>query len=207
MKMEIIKTLENGNKKLVISREEYPESPRDDRDNFGIMCCFHRRYNLGDKHNLKADDFNSMEEIKEYLIKEEKAEIILALNLYDHSGITISINSSYPYNDRWDSGIVGFIYVTKERILEEFGKKKLTKELIKKAENILKAEVELYDKYLQGDIYEYRIYELIICDKCKHIEEKHIDSCCGFYGDDINTNGMKDNIEDFENYKEREDDD
>ena len=40
------------------------------------------------------------------------------LYLYDHSGITMSTGS---FCDSWDSGQVGFIYVTKEDIEKEYG--------------------------------------------------------------------------------------
>jgi len=33
-----------------------PESPRE-WDNVGTMVCSHRRYNLGDEHQLSSDDF------------------------------------------------------------------------------------------------------------------------------------------------------
>jgi hypothetical protein len=36
---------------LFVVDDNDPENPREDRDNFGKMICFHRRYNLGDKHD------------------------------------------------------------------------------------------------------------------------------------------------------------
>lgn len=38
---------------LFIVEDEDPINPREDWDCFGKMICFHRRYNLGDKHNYK----------------------------------------------------------------------------------------------------------------------------------------------------------
>jgi hypothetical protein len=35
---------------LFIVDDDEPMNPREDRDNFGRMVCWHRRYNLGDKH-------------------------------------------------------------------------------------------------------------------------------------------------------------
>lgn len=44
----------------------------------------------------------------------------LPLWLYDHSGITMSCGArTYPYNDRWDSGQVGWIVALKETIMAE----------------------------------------------------------------------------------------
>jgi hypothetical protein len=194
-----MKTFRNGNKKLIISVDEDAESPRE-WDNLGTMICFHRRYDLGDKHDLKRDNFNSLEELEEYLVKERKAVIIFQLNLYDHSGISISISNSYPYNDRWDSSRIGFIYTTKEDIMKWFDTKRVSKEMLKKAEEILKNEVKTYDQYLNGEVYSFVVYQLVKCDSCNHIEENVIDSCGGYFGYDIDA--MKNDIEDFENYRE-----
>jgi hypothetical protein len=36
---------------LFILDDNCPQSPREDRDNFGKMICFHRRHSLGDEHD------------------------------------------------------------------------------------------------------------------------------------------------------------
>jgi hypothetical protein len=41
-------------------------NPRMEFDNLGTMICFHKRYNLGDKHNWDIDDFS------EWINKNEK---------------------------------------------------------------------------------------------------------------------------------------
>jgi hypothetical protein len=38
---------------LFIVDDDHPQSPREDRDNFGKMICFHKRYSLGDDHDHK----------------------------------------------------------------------------------------------------------------------------------------------------------
>lgn len=43
-------------KRTRIVRDDSPESPRE-WDNVGRMLCWHRRYNLGDKHNYDAADW------------------------------------------------------------------------------------------------------------------------------------------------------
>jgi hypothetical protein len=130
--------------------------PRREYDHLGTMVCWHRRYNLGDKHN-----FSSPEDLNQ--------AVYLPLYLYDHSGITMSTT---PFSCQWDSGQVGWIYVTKAEIRKEFGKKWTTK----KIQEILRAEVEEYDRYLTGDVYGY-----IITDDETGEE---IDSCWGFYGEE-----------------------
>ena len=190
---------------LRIFQDIYTESPRD-WDNVGKMLCFHNRYNLGDKTNLNSDDFDSWDEVEEYLIKEEQAKIIMPLYLYDHSGLRMKIgsfNGLLPQGHAgFDSGMVGFIYATREDILQNFSKKKLSKDMLKRTKEILIHEVKLYDQYLSGDVYGYKLIETQKCN-LGHIHENITDSCWGFYGTDFKTNGLLESsgvsIEEFSN--------
>jgi hypothetical protein len=169
--MEQTKDIVKGDKKfrIKIIQDSDPTSPRED-DNLGTMICFHRRYNLGDKH-----DYQSISELK------DKNDVIsLPLYLYDHGGITMSTS---PFSCSWDSGQVGVIFVSKKRVREEFGVKRISNKLQEKVINILKGEVETYDQYLTGDVYGYEICEVITCSE-GHEHENELDSCWGFYGSD-----------------------
>lgn len=97
--------------------------------------------------------------------------VILPLYLYDHSGITMNTTG---FSCRWDSGQVGFIYVSREKILEVSGKKKLTKKLREWAADILRAEVRTYDQYLTGDVW---------CADVS-IDGEADESCGGYFGSD-----------------------
>lgn len=101
--------------------------------------------------------------------------------MYDHSGVTISTS---PFSCVWDSGQLGYIYCTKETMKEVFDVQVLFKNKIKKAEEILKNEVEEYDKYLTGDVYGFVIKD----------GEEEVDSCWGFFGHNWDTNGIKEHI-------------
>jgi len=104
-------------------------------------------------------------EIPELLDILRDYNVILPLYLYDHSGLTMNtVGFSCP----WDSGQVGWIYATHDDIRNEYGSLD-----VEKAENLLCAEVEVYDYYLKGQCYGFKLYE----------GEKEIDSCFGFYGD------------------------
>lgn len=168
-----------SNKLIMIQDDD--RNPRDD-DNLTKMVCFHKRYNLGDKHDYDTNDYNSWEELKEAIMKKEDVAIIEPLYLYDHSGITISTT---PFSCRWDSGQVGFVFVTKENARKNFLVKKVTKKIIQQCETVLKGEVEEYDICLRGECYGY-----ILQDE----DGEEIDSCWGFLGSDYKTNGMADNI-------------
>lgn len=143
-----IKEITTGNKVFKIFADENSESPRE-WDNLGKMICSHGRYDLGDKHDYNPDNYSSLNEIKNDIIKKEDAVVILPLFLYDHSGISISTNTGYPFNDRWDAGQVGYIIANREMVKKEFDVKRITKKIIEKVTKILIGEVEVYDQYLR----------------------------------------------------------
>jgi peroxiredoxin family protein len=136
-----------------IAVDNEPESPRQ-CDNFGKMICFHGRYNLGDSdHGYRGERFNSWDGLRDEIERNEDPGVILSLYLYDHSGITMK---THPFNDIWDSGQVGFIFVSVEKIREEFSIENndvITDEILESAKKILEGEVALYDCYLTGDVY------------------------------------------------------
>lgn len=101
----------------------------------------------------------------------DRNNVILPLYIYDHSGVTMSCEFTYPYNDRWDSSMVGWIYTSYEDIQKKYGS--INPETLEKAKNTLIAETKLYDSYLQGDCYGYVIEK----------DGVEIDSCWGFTGD------------------------
>ena len=156
---------------IKIEQDDNPINPRED-DNLGTMICFHRRYDLGDKHDLNKDDFNSWDEVYNYLKKECKAAVILPLYLYDHSGIAISCDSfiGREQHAEWDSGQVGFIYVSKETLKKE----KLEKRSKKIIEKYLQGEVETYNQYINGEVYGFIIED----ENGNPVEDG---SCWGFY--------------------------
>ena len=164
---------------IEVEQDNDPSNPRED-DNLGTMVCFHKGYNLGDKHNYKSSNYDSFDELEKDIIKNENVGVILPLYLYDHSGITMNTTG---FSCRWDSGQVGFIFISKEKMLKEYGGKIVTKKLKERVEKYLVDEVKTFDDYLRGDVYGYKIFEVSLCDKgCEHNDE--IDSCWGFYGED-----------------------
>ena len=165
-----------GKYKIEVIQDENPESPRT-WDNMGKMICFHRRYDLGDKHDYKSNDYDGWEELKEQIEKDYNVGVILPLYLYDHSGITMNTTG---FGCQWDSGQVGWIFCTKEEMESNFMKLS-GQDLIERSEVLLKGEVETYDQYLTGDVYGYRVSEVKVCSE-GHEHEEELDSCWGYYG-------------------------
>lgn len=165
---------------LEVHRDLMAESPRE-YDNFGIMLYAHGRYELGDRtfnHYL----YSSWGEALVGECGKPKDIIYLPLFLYDHSGITMNTTG---FSCPWDSGQVGWIYVTKENVRQEYGVKRITTSLTEKVKTHLQAEVAEFDKYIMGETFYY-----ILKDK----SGEEIDSCSGFLGADIFKNGIMDNI-------------
>ncbi len=134
-------------------------------------------------HLVNATEFLALERVKFPLLDNAHWERVddtgdgdgsevMMLWLYDHSGITMSTGSfDHIDSDRWDSGPVGYYYVTREKIIEEYGDD--SKESREKARKCMQQEVELYDNYLTGEVYGYVIEDYMINE-----------SCWGYYGDD-----------------------
>jgi len=112
----------------------------------------------------------------------EKHYTLLSLYLYDHSGITISTS---PFSCPWDSGQIGYVYISNEQLKKEYSKKHMSKKLKQRAIDLMQSEVNTYDQYLTGEIYGFMIEPT---DKNKSIECE--DSCWGFYGYDHEKSGL-----------------
>lgn len=190
--------------KIKIIRDEDPENPRE-WGNVGTMACWHRRHDLGDTNGpellraaVRADkgfkkawddyDSNYFKELDDPATLVDTAKklgfIVLPLYLYDHSGLTINTTG---FHCPWDSGQVGVIFVTRERVRYEYSAKRISPELRDTVRHYLKEEVKTYDHYLRGDVYGFQIVEVDEDDE----EIDVLDSCWGFYGADPDTNGMK----------------
>ncbi|RLC88692.1 MAG: hypothetical protein DRJ03_02110 [Chloroflexi bacterium] len=156
--------------KLRIEQDTDVEDPRDVFDPLGKMVCFHRRYTLGDEHDFRADDYDGWDALEAAICEEEKPVVILPLFLHDHGGITMSTG---PFSCNFDSGQVGFIYMTREDAFKEYGKKRISKKLREQIDACLRSEVKEYDTYLRGDVWGYVIED---------DDGEHVDSCWGFYG-------------------------
>jgi hypothetical protein len=152
------------------------ESPRE-WDNLGIMACWHGRYTLGDEQPTVDPD--------EWVKNLPDGSVVLPLYLFDHSGITISTE---PFGDPWDSGPVGYIAATPETIA-------MIGTPPEHIEACLRSEVKIYDQFLRGDVFGYVIEEGHKCGECGHEEWKHVDSCFGFFGSDLEKSGALENID------------
>jgi|HubBroStandDraft_6_1064221.scaffolds.fasta_scaffold81831_2 hypothetical protein len=168
-------------------------NPRQD-SNIGTMICSHPRYNLGDEQGADREYVTPCavcgggQEIagiecasclgqgelaatpEEYFRHHRGARVVLPLWLYDHSGISISCGERRgQFADRWDSGLVGFVFDTPDGVKECIGDDATSEQI----EAALRAEVAYYDTYLRGEVYGYVVTA----------PDGTEDSCWGFVGD------------------------
>lgn len=178
---------------LEIHQDDDAPNPRKEDDNATKMVCMHRRYKLGDTHDYNSGDYNGWSELREHLIECDDAceDLISPLYLFDHSGITISMDDT-QFRARdvvgWDWGQVGWIYITNETLQKEWGGDK------EKALACMRAEVKIYDQYLRNDVWGYVIKRANTCETCNHTEYDVLDSCDGFYGSDLFENGIVEHL-------------
>ena len=200
--MECIQECIKGNEKLEIITDDCCESPRT-WDNLTVIVTIKNNHNdIGDIQ------VNSSEELRE-LLEDKKAKFAMPLYIYEHSGMSLKCFEpktmvSYPFNDQWDAGCIGMVFTTEELINENIGFNSTKKEII----DYMKAEVDTYSHWCNGECYGFRLSEVSECDKCNQVEDKEIDSCYGFLGWDHDMNGLFDHVIDsskvFKTYKDIE---
>jgi len=130
------------------TRAIYPER---NFDKYELRRRFIKLYNLNTNEAIQAkrDVVTGR-----YLFK--------TLYLYDHSGLSISTS---PFSCQWDSGQVGYIYLTPDTIGGDR----------EKALACLESAVQTYNQYLTGDVWGFTIEDE---------DGDIVESCWGFYGEE-----------------------
>ena len=211
---------EVGRCKVKIKFDPDPMNPRKEYDNMGTFVCWHGKYDLGDEqpkkdpsgylHDLATQHDASLDTDDLAYGKKRNAILnanyeLMPLALYDHSGISMyeggNVAGESAGDPRghhmmdsagWDSGQVGFAFISLKKALEEAptvgeikgwdtevswpepfeGKNRTVRDFARKH---LEGELETYDAYLTGQVFGY-----VVEDE----DGNHLDSCWGFYEDD-----------------------
>jgi hypothetical protein len=133
---------------------------------------FHSRYKFPNESEIPDID-----ELEDHM--KEMSAIKLKIYLYDHSGITIKAAESNPFSCPWDSGMIGYIWISREDAKKEFGYKRSSRKMVNKVKEAFRNEIEAYDQFLRGEVYGF---ELCIWDE--NDNEEFVDSCWGYFGSD-----------------------
>jgi len=170
-----IETLAVGDLTVRIELDPEPPTPRDS-DNLGRMVCLHRRYSLGDEHDYRAEDHSGWADLEAHVLRDHPGAVVLPIYMMDHSGLSISTSDAMfrAFDSAgWDWGQIGFTFASVETIREAFGGRRISRKLRAQVEDVLRAEVEEYDRYLRGDCYAFTIEDA---------SGEILDSCGGFLG-------------------------
>jgi hypothetical protein len=177
-----LETLNHNELTIKIVADYSPESPRD-WDNLGTILADHRRYSLADAnapvHLLPRHGERTLEGTARDVELHLKERVLwLPVRMYEHGSVGLRAIApddevGYPWNCQWDSGWVGIIYVPYSKLRTEYSCQRITGKTLTKARDVLKAEIETYSQYINGEVYGYEIEDE--AGSC-------IDSCYGFYG-------------------------
>lgn len=174
-----------------ISVDDSPEDPRRDiGGSLGTFWTWESRYRSPDEHTRKTPR-DGMEDILLSCMPEtrlvssldiwddaklrkeaEKYAIILDVYKYEHSGVAYSTG---PFSCQWDSGQVGWIWVSKTDVKREYSVSVISKKVREKAIAVLEAEVETWSQYANGDVFYVSIEDE---------NEDVLESLGGIYGHD-----------------------
>lgn len=170
---EINRFLHNG-KRVQIFVDEDPMNPWTEFDHSGTLVLWGREFgHLSDRKDISRNDFDESDKMPvKRILKEEwgiNAAILLPVVWMGQHGIAVSDREFDPD----DHGHIGFVFLTREEILDTWGGKILTAKRKTNAIAYLKAVVDEYGQYLDGEVYGY-----VITDH----DEEEVDSCWGFIG-------------------------
>lgn len=178
--MQTVEKFIHAGVNVTIYVDEDPPNPRE-YDNLVTIACWHRRENLGDRQIAQLTLKEMVSALKS---AGEKVLAILPVYLYQHSGMTMKTT---PFSCRWDSGQVGWAYVTASSAVKmgcvgpryDHVDGQTTPVLAgtwdrAAYEKSIRDEVETYDLYLTGQCYGYEI---------EGIEGDFIENIGGFLGD------------------------
>lgn len=161
---DYIEKYEKNGKTFFIVADETPCDPRTEWDNLWNFVSNYRHYSLSE-----GDLALSQLMGEKTRAKLEKDYVVVPVYMYIHSGVALSLQD---FNDPWDSGIGFMAYISKAKLREEYNTKRVTKSVLDRAMSALKAEVEIFGAYLNGDVYGCIVYD-------ENGEYK--ESCFGFY--------------------------
>jgi len=101
--------------------------------------------------------------------------ICLPVWLYAHGGTCYRAAKQNPFHCPWDSGLFGFIYITRDNARKIYGIKRITEKQRLRLLADLAAQVETYSQWINGETYWWVIEDA---------DGDVIESCGGYYSED-----------------------
>ena len=144
----VMETISRNGLTAEIAVDEYADfNPREDMDNLWNFVSNCRSIDL-EEGDLTLDEL--MEALRGERKSVYRDYIILPVYMYRHSGTALSLS---PFGCPFDSGIGFVAYIKKSTLRNEYHTKRVTKDVIERATNYLRGEIENYAHYLNGEIY------------------------------------------------------
>lgn len=109
--------------------------------------------------------------------------IMLPVFKYEHGGVAYNTSG---FHCPWDSGQVGWIFVRKDKVRQEYGCKVVSPRIRKKVLEVLRAEVCEYSKWANGEVYGFVV---------RKEDGEELDSCWGHIGLDFATESGRESAE------------
>ena len=153
-----------GGRYVSIERDEYPSNPRRFYDNLSTCYTWSRSYfSIDDCPYADAQDFVSdvlgsevadrLETMQDVLhALREEGYVAKGIYRFEHGDARYAVADENPFNDPWDSGAVGFAFVSPEKLMEEG----LEPE---DAVGIMEAEMAEYTAWANGDVWSVTLYD------------------------------------------------
>lgn len=162
----IERKLSVGNISVEIYYDTESESPR----LWSPMTKFvmsHKRYDLPNEIDFQFDDYDSWDDVRDELWKDYNW--VFPVYMLDHGGTKLSLR---PFNDKWDSGQVGFVCLSESDVFSNFA---LGTDWDEKARQVIESEFEEYENWMSGNVFGFRLFE--------ETQEIECDQQWGFIGD------------------------
>ena len=198
--IEVLKArLPNGNKvQAELVYDPDADNPRD-CDNLGTILISPDKSHWIANRDVAVDTsipfgnspYEHWDNLRREQLKLKKSAIAIAypITKYQHGEIFLQLG----YKSGWDYGVVGFVYITKETLREEYGVDRITKSVIARAESCLQSELNMLTAWLNGECYGWQIKEYALTDDGLDWEEVDtLDNCWGYSDKEQALGDMKD---------------
>lgn len=141
-------------------------------DSMAILNSLAKQLNIPDYYDLEQFDL-----IRAIEKADPNKEVIVVEPLYkfEHSGV---IYNTSPFTCPWDSGQIGYIFST----INDFKSVGLEWNA-EKAKEYIKGELDLYNNYISGECYGFRVEEKSTCNSCSADHEEELIGVWGYVGE------------------------
>lgn len=146
-----------------VIQDVFADSPDDWRDTEAFLVYDHRSFTVKRDAFNPSDICNEPEDYNDYFI--------FPVFAYIHSGVFLSLTHN---GDMWDTSMKGYVLISKKKLRED-----MSEDLARNyADDLLK----IWNCYLSGDVYAFKIYTKITCNHCNHETFELVDELYGCYG-------------------------